>query len=103
MNNPHKHADLIKAWADGAKIQYQGESGNWRDCTRNPSWDPCVKYRIKPEPVVVKYRRYLSKDKDGKFYVYTYNENLLFSDNLLEQSAGFVKWLDCDWVTVTLD
>lgn len=49
---PHKHAELIKAWADGAEIEY------W-----HPTWEKWVKtddswmlwadtntFRIKPEP-----------------------------------------------------
>jgi hypothetical protein len=42
----HKHADLIKAWADGAEIQvYSG--GYWVDTA--PSWNETDQYRIKPE------------------------------------------------------
>jgi hypothetical protein len=50
MGKPHKHAELIKAWADGAEIQYRADS-NWYDCTSNsPMWDETQEYRIKPEP-----------------------------------------------------
>jgi hypothetical protein len=45
---PHKHAEIIKAWADGAEIQYY-EHG-WLDCTDCPIWQVDVEYRIKPEP-----------------------------------------------------
>ena len=44
----HKHAELIHAWADGAKIQFR-ETGHWLD-TAKPSWDVHYEYRIKPEP-----------------------------------------------------
>lgn len=56
FRKPHKHAELIKAWADGAEIEeryigngdYEGSewyvtNGDWSD-TEN--WE----YRIKPEP-----------------------------------------------------
>lgn len=47
--NPHIHSELIKAWADGAEIQFLGDvSGTWMDCT--PSWKSHIQYRIKPEP-----------------------------------------------------
>ena len=47
---PHPHADLIKAWADGAIIQSRCEFGGWVDeVNSNPTWDPSVEYRIKPE------------------------------------------------------
>ena len=48
---PHKHAELIKAWADGAIIQSQNcLTGTWSDCLSNkPIWEVGCNYRIKPE------------------------------------------------------
>lgn len=53
---PHKHAELIKAWADGAEIQTKNRLGNpdyepdWLD-DPNPNWgSDILEYRIKPEP-----------------------------------------------------
>jgi hypothetical protein len=45
----HKHAELIKAWADGAQIQGKSEYVEWHDL-RHPSWDKSWQYRIKPKP-----------------------------------------------------
>ena len=55
MATPHKHADLIKAWADGAEIQAKSMiSHTWVD-VQEPSWSPEQAYRIKPkEPIVVR-------------------------------------------------
>jgi hypothetical protein len=56
MKTPHKHADLIKAWADGAEIEFRCLD-EWRRITA-PRWDQDGEYRIKPEPkpdVVEKY------------------------------------------------
>ncbi len=49
---PHKHADLIKAWADGAKIEYWDTLKNtWaQPCGGTPMWNVNNTYRIKPEP-----------------------------------------------------
>lgn len=50
---PHKHADLIKAWADGAKIQLHVTwNDTWMDYKGNevPAWNPEYEYRVKPEP-----------------------------------------------------
>lgn len=44
---PHVHAELIKAWADGAEIQLF-DKGTWVD-TKDPYWCAPLKYRIKPE------------------------------------------------------
>ena len=48
MGKPHKHADLIKAWADGAEIQCHYEYYGWID-TSYPEWWEFNKYRIKPK------------------------------------------------------
>ena len=61
---PHKHAELIKAWADGqAEVEYRypkddGSLSLWKDLTQ------CVfhewyEYRIKPEPKPNFYKLYL--------------------------------------------
>jgi hypothetical protein len=53
----HKHAALIKAWADGVAIQRKNVFTNeWVD-TDVPGWVEYNEYRIKPEtkPDVVKY------------------------------------------------
>lgn len=49
-NKPHVHAELIKAWADGAEIEYLHDGISWRTILNNPSWASGVKYRIKPQP-----------------------------------------------------
>lgn len=45
---PHKHAALIKMWADGAIIEARDLSG-WIEVP-NPVWNEWVEYRLKPEP-----------------------------------------------------
>lgn len=49
----HKHAELIKAWADGAEIQCKqfkyGDEYEWVD-DDNPYWSVSFEYRIKPTP-----------------------------------------------------
>lgn len=51
MKTPHKHAELIKAWADGAEIEYFDSHTNcWRSQPALFPWYEDYKYRIKPEP-----------------------------------------------------
>lgn len=52
MKTPHKHAQLIKAWADGALIEYWSKTTKqWIDVEAiNPYWKETTEYRIKPEP-----------------------------------------------------
>jgi len=46
---PHKHATVIKAYANGARIESRRNSEqNWIEIT-NPSFDLEYEYRIKPE------------------------------------------------------
>jgi hypothetical protein len=50
---PHKHAAVIKAWADGATIEWRDTSltyvKDWRE-TCAPAWNPDYEYRVKPTP-----------------------------------------------------
>ena len=51
MKTPHKHAEIIKAWADGAEIEYRHEyTIGWCSCAETPEWNDDVEYRVKPEP-----------------------------------------------------
>ena len=46
----HKHAELIKAWADGAEIQiFSKLFKEWRFISE-PDWLTCCEYRVKPKP-----------------------------------------------------
>jgi hypothetical protein len=45
----HKHAELIKSWADGAEIECKDYDSRWY-ATNSPMWHDHTEYRIKPEP-----------------------------------------------------
>jgi hypothetical protein len=45
---PHKHAVLIKAWADGAEIEFCGVDNKWRPIEAR-DWDSNFRFRIKPD------------------------------------------------------
>ena len=53
---PHKHAELIKAWADGAEIEERYKDKKcqdfyeWEAFDGNWSGSKYYEYRIKPEP-----------------------------------------------------
>jgi hypothetical protein len=67
---PHKHAELIKAWADGSPIQYRAvpNHGDWKDAPEHLIWDWTAEYRIKPKEEYVKYRDAFPKDYDFPTY-----------------------------------
>lgn len=60
---PHKHAELIKAWADGAEIEFFHENRDtWVEITR-PSWSEALKYRIKPDDPKPEYIPFTWEDR----------------------------------------
>ena len=52
MGVPHKHRDVIIAWANGEKVQYFDQIGDrgWVDIDE-PVWSEKAQYRIKPKRV----------------------------------------------------
>jgi hypothetical protein len=67
-----KHAELIKAWADGAEIEVL-DNDSWRE-SKFPSWNDDLSYRIKPEPVKV--FRYLVIGDSFTLYGFSGNQNV---------------------------
>ena len=48
VKTPHVHAEAIKAWADGAEIEYLSTiTGKWTDMPSTLGWYDFVTYRIK--------------------------------------------------------
>ena len=82
MGKPHKHADLIKAWADGAEIQCYCEDYSWID-TLNPKWWGFNNYRIKPKEqkklnipweLIKPEFTQAAMDENGEVFVFTQEE-----------------------------
>ena len=104
---PHKHADIIKAWADGAEIQHRLDNRDeWytipvagkTQCA--PAFKPEWEYRIKPQ--TIRYRNFLWNpscgwDKGRKVICVCSEQEQL--DQPRDQWAGFIKWLG-DWQEV---
>jgi hypothetical protein len=54
MSTPHKHAAVIKAWADGAEIEWRSsEFDKWKFISC-PGWVTHCEYRVAPSPKVKK-------------------------------------------------
>ncbi len=78
MGKPHKHAELIKAWADGAEIEWF-DGWHW-GVVRLPTWEENAIYRIKqePKPDITQCRR-IGLDRDNyMFFSCTDNANVRF-------------------------
>jgi len=97
MNKPHKHAALIKAWADGAEIQYRNSIREvWRDVSGNPAWCTMAEYRIKPK--TIKYRLALVEGVRSDWVNAAMNGT---EEYRIQNSSSFIKWLG-DWQVVEI-
>lgn len=77
----HKHAEMIKAWADGHTIEMYTADGCWMEVP-HPSWMRDMEYRIKraPKPDIVEERLV--------FW------NMALSPNANLSDFGVRRWLD---------
>jgi hypothetical protein len=70
----HVHAEVIKAWADGAEIQCKGPGvKEWYSfrADEQPGWFPSWQYRVKPKDDVVVEKRLIMFPENKN--VVTYN------------------------------
>jgi len=74
---PRVHADVIKAWADGADVQFKPNLLNgWQDWEAaifgsTPSFRADWQWRVKPKPVKLMYRVALLNAGSGYRFVAT--------------------------------
>lgn len=44
----HVHAEIIKAWADGAEIEFKSSNMlDWTPAGATPGWSPHIQYRVR--------------------------------------------------------
>ena len=99
MNQPHKHRDVIIAWANGEEVEYRANAEKEWETNRFPSWCENSEYRIKPkepkrltnENFMELFREYayknLSNKKDNVWYISE-------MDIALDISGSFFAWLE---------
>lgn len=91
MNKPHKHAEVIKAWADGAEVQFRDPHGklfqSWTNVARCPSWDTSLEYRVKLQ--TKKIRVALHKNSGSAPTAVLWNQSFEFVEN----RQDFIKWI----------
>lgn len=87
MSEPHKHRDLIIAWANGATIQFKTPSSGWITIGGKQviEWRDDHEYRIKPEPKPDLVQCYNVSSKEGivlmgdrEYLCRPYNLQLIF-------------------------
>lgn len=81
---PHKHAEVIRNYADGFTIQYRLHSGEqWTDI-EEPAFDVDYQYRVKPEPEFPK----TTLDRDNLRAIYHAVDCAYVHGNALEDVAN---------------
>lgn len=93
MNKPHKHCEVIKAWADGAQVQLL-DCNTWRDVP-SPSWNAEWQYRVKPK--TIRYRVALINETDKRIETTTADTDE--QAKCIESWTTFIKWIT-DWIEV---
>lgn len=88
MNKPHIHAEVIKAWADGAEIEwYSYPLKQWIPVQSTcPSWDEHERYRVKP-------KRHIHQDLMDA-YAAGAKIQRLYIFGRMEQSKYIPEWRD---------
>ncbi len=93
---------LITAYANGQTVEWRRDWGQsptpWYSVERIgfPGWG-CETIAIRIKPEVIKYRRALMHDTDGK-WIFVVNNACKKSVTQVESSSFFVRWIDNDWV-----
>ena len=85
MSKPHKWHKEIKAWADGAEIEWilSDIPHEWITCNNQPSWgNDNIKFRIKPQPKEPQY-----------LYAYFNTTNSKIELDCVECDLGFLVYL----------
>lgn len=89
------HADLIKLWAEGARIEVLMK-GRWQECLL-PTWEPALSYRLlEPE---IKVRVALLRNSAGH---YTWSVSNKDAELSIQKSQFFVRWLT-EWTSYPIN
>lgn len=92
MNQRHKHADVIIAWAEGKDVQvWDKNNERWCDMVLADPDFMADKYRIKPP--TKKYRVALFNNGS----IYTSTADIQEDVDFFEAAHGFIRWLT-DWI-----
>lgn len=99
MSKPHKHAALIKAWADGAEIEVKAlQSEIWHDVP-SPVWDETREYRIKQAKVV----RWQWIQPPGDGYNPSMTTSFFSEDEAQRTFVNADKLIKAEWTRMEFD
>lgn len=97
---PHKHAEVIKAWADGKPVEWREASMLRWQLIANPGFIKDYEYRIKPEEVV-DYTVVLQDGRPGA--VFTSTITCLVGFYSANNYQGFLKRTQLDGQVVSFE
>ena len=84
----HRWHKEIKAWADGAEIQFFSAGYGWMDAGI-PEWLEESEYRIKPQPVEVVASGQPFRFKEKKYlYAYIFNGTAMLTEKHSGAASG---------------
>jgi hypothetical protein len=95
----HKWAEVIHAFADGKEIEWKYGTDEWLPPLafgRDPISHPSGEWRIKPEKVIIRYRRYIVLSQ-GVYYVWSISPGFNNDIYKIETFSGFIRWIDTEW------
>lgn len=102
MPTPHKHAAVIREYANGYPVQFRNElTSRWTD-VEAPAFADGAEYRVKPDTIELKYRRYATRDWCGSMSVFCLQWDSRH-DYYPENGLDFLRWIDADWITSTVE
>lgn len=96
MGAPHKHSEVIKAWADGHEVQCFA-NGRWHDITGHSlEWFNNMEYRIKPgSKKIVRKWLWAVPDSLGRYEI----SNYFYAESLYDDA---IKLEEC-YIDVEVD
>lgn len=111
MGEQHKHAELIKAWADGTTIESKRKDSDdtmWM-IDPNPSWGyDWLEFRIKPkEKQKVKMWQWVFKNTWGNKTIVGITESFFANEQSVEEVVGDDKHVSiiqrADWTEIEVE
>ena len=97
MNQPHKHKDVIIAWANGAEVEFRNANTpiDWKPI-KVPTWFMDTEYRVKPEPKESVHTFRIGVAANGDKNVYTITADNEEEERQLQADPDFIGWIS-DW------
>ena len=95
MNQRHKHADVIIAWAEGKDVQvWDKNNERWCDMVLADPDFMADKYRIKPPASAYRVALFNNTNSGN---IHTSTADTPEAAEFYEKTMGFVRWLT-DWI-----